>query len=115
MRPVTGTRGNLRGSALWGKGPKSGTRSSALWGKPGRGFAVLAAVIALGVPTGASASAGNAPEGTALVPAALLQNAQAHPARLFNVIVTARAGKSTAFAAKKVQGAAARIPAERRD
>ena len=41
MRPVSGTKGNLRGSALWGKKTKGEARTSALWGKPGR-FAALA-------------------------------------------------------------------------
>ena len=54
MRQVNGTRGNLRGSALWGK-PKGESRSSALWGKPGRGFAILALVAALAAPVAATA------------------------------------------------------------
>jgi serine protease AprX len=104
MRPVSGTRGNLRGSALWGKGPKSGKRSSALWGKPGRGFAaVLFTLAVLSAPLAASASNGN-PSGGALVPNSLLQRAQGHPKQLFPVIVQAKPGKSSAYLAKLVQG-----------
>jgi hypothetical protein len=41
MRPVGGTKHNLRASAQWGKKTKGEARASALWGKPGRGFAAL--------------------------------------------------------------------------
>jgi serine protease AprX len=100
----------LRGSALWGKGPRGQTRSSALWGKPGRGVVVLAALLALAAPVGASAANGSGPSGSALVPDALLAKAQSHPTRVFKVIVQAKQGKSSAALAKLVQGAASRHP-----
>ena len=80
MRQVSGTRGNLRGSALWGK-PKGESRSSALWGKPGRGFAILALVAALAAPVAATAGqAGRSVQAArALVPASLMADAEAHP------------------------------------
>jgi hypothetical protein len=108
MRPVGGTRGNLRGSALWGK--KNGeTRGSALWGKPGRGLgAVLLAVLALGAPVTASASAGS--NTGALVPDTLLAGAQANPTKRFAVIVQAKPGKSSTFVANLVQGSISRHP-----
>jgi hypothetical protein len=60
MRPVGGTKGNLRGSALWGKRTKGEARSSALWGKPGRRAAALLAVVGiLAAPVAAPASNGN--------------------------------------------------------
>jgi serine protease AprX len=112
MRPVSGTRGNLRGSALWGKKTKGEARSSALWGKPGRGFAVLLGIlVALAVPVAAPAASGNAVDpGGPLVPDHLLAAAQAHPARGFSVIVQAQHGKSTAAAARLVRDAVLRHP-----
>src|SRR6185503_433241 len=85
MRQVTGTRGNLRGSALWGK-PKGESRSSALWGKPGRGFTILALVVALAAPVAATAGqAGRSVQAArALVPESLMADAEAHPAKVFD-------------------------------
>jgi len=101
----------LRGSALWGKGPKSGKRASALWGKPGRGAAaLLMAMAVLAAPLAASASNGGNETGGALVPNSLLQRAQGHPNQLFPVIVQAQRGKSSAYVAKLVQGAVGRHP-----
>jgi serine protease AprX len=100
MRQVNGTRGNLRGSALWGK-PKGESRSSALWGKPGRGFAILALVAALAAPVAATAgsSARSVQAARALVPASLLSEAEAHPSQVFSVIVQGSRGtKSKAVA-----------------
>jgi serine protease AprX len=100
MRQVNGTRGNSRGSALWGK-PKGESRSSALWGKPGRGFAVLALVAALAAPVAATAgeSGRSVQAARALVPASLMEDAQAHPAKVFSVIVQGSRGtKSSAVA-----------------
>jgi serine protease AprX len=110
MRPVSGTKGNLRGSALWGKKTKGEARSSALWGKPGRCFAVLATLVALSAPVGASALGGGPPAGGALVPGSLLASAQANPDRVFQVIVQAKPGKSSAQVANLVQGAVSRHP-----
>jgi serine protease AprX len=112
MRPVgNGTKGNLRGSALWGK--KSGeTRGSALWGKPGRRLgAVLLTLMVLGAPVTASASGGSN-AGGALVPDALLASAQANPSKYFAVIVQAKPGKSSTYVANLVQGAVSRHPAK---
>jgi serine protease AprX len=100
MRPVSGTKGNLRGSALWGKKTKGEARSSALWGKPGRLAALLSLVAVLGAPAAASASG-------ALVPDAFLARAQAKPDRAFNVIVQAKPGKSSTYVARMVNGVVA--------
>jgi serine protease AprX len=101
MRQVIGTRGNSRGSALWGKPAKGESRSSALWGKPGRGFAILALVAALAAPVAATAgeSGRSVQAARALVPASLMEDAQAHPAKVFSVIVQGSRGtKSSAVA-----------------
>ncbi|HEY7004077.1 MAG TPA: S8 family serine peptidase [Gaiellaceae bacterium] len=88
MRQVNGTKGNQRGSALWGK-PKGESRSSALWGKPGRGFLAAVLVAALCVPVAATAGGQGRTlqEHHALVPASLMQDAQDHPTKVFPVIV----------------------------
>jgi serine protease AprX len=104
MRHVSGTKGNLRGSALWGKKTKGEIRSSALWGKPGRGAAALLAVVAvLAAPAAASASG----QDGALVPDGLMARAQAKPDRAFNVIVQAKPGRSSAYVARMVNGVVA--------
>jgi serine protease AprX len=107
MRQVSGTRGSLRGSALWGKKTKGESRSSALWGKPGRGFAVLAIIAVLSAPLAATAadSSRKLAESAALVPASLLADAQSHPNQTFSVIVQAKKGKKSAFAADAVKSA----------
>jgi serine protease AprX len=112
MRPVNGTSDSLRGSALWGKGPRGQTRSSALWGKPGRGLAaVLTALVMLSVPVGATASGGAVGASqNALLPDGLLASAQAHPNRVFRVIAEAKPGKSSTYLANLVQGAVTRHP-----
>ena len=100
MRQVNGTRGSLRGSALWGK-PKGESRASALWGKPGRAFAILALVAALAAPVAATAgeSGRSVQAARALVPASLMEDAQAHPTKVFSVIVQGSRGtKSSAVA-----------------
>jgi serine protease AprX len=111
MRPVSGTRGNVRGSALWGKETKGEARSSALWGKPGRGLAAFLAIITvLAAPVAAPASNGGGPGSSssgALVPDALLARAEAHPTQLFSVIVQAKPGKSSTYVARLVQGVSA--------
>jgi serine protease AprX len=103
MRQVSGTRGNLRGSALWGK-PKGESRSSALWGKPGRGFAILALVAALAAPVAATAgqTGRSVQAARALVPASLMADAQAHPAKIFDVIVQGSRGTKSAAVAGQV-------------
>ena len=115
MRPVGGTKGNLRGSALWGKKTKGEARSSALWGKPGRRAAALLAVVGiLAAPVAAPASNGNGASSGALVPNALLANAQAHPGGKFRVIVQARPGKSSTYVASLVKGVVSKHPGKSR-
>jgi serine protease AprX len=103
MRQVSGTRGTLRGSALWGK-PKGESRSSALWGKPGRGFVVMALVVALAAPVAATAgSSGRSVQGNhAIVPASLMAEAQAHPSQIFSVIVQGKNGTKSSSVANAV-------------
>ena len=109
MRPVSGTKGNLRGSALWGKKTKGEARSSALWGKPGRGIAAFLAIITvLAAPVAAPAKNGpghgQGSVSLALVPDSLFASAQQNPDQLFSVIVQAKRGKSSAYVATLVQG-----------
>ena len=102
MRQVNGTRGNLRGSALWGK-PKGETRSSALWGKPGRGFAILALVAVLAAPAAFASGTGRSVQAArAIVPASLMTDAEAHPTKIFNVIVQGSRGTKSATVAGQV-------------
>ena len=102
MRQLSGTKGNLRGSALWGKKTKGEARSSALWGKPGRLAALLSLVGVLAAPTAASAGA--------LVPDSLLARAQANPDGGVNVIVQAKPGRSSTYVARLVNGVVAEHP-----
>jgi serine protease AprX len=111
MRQVSGTKGNLRASALWGKKTKGEARSSALWGKPGRGFTALLAIITvLAAPVAAPAANGSNPSSGALVPDALMARAQAHPTSIFRVIVQAKPGKSSRYVASLVQGVVSAHP-----
>ena len=111
MRQVSGTKGNLRASALWGKKTKGEARSSALWGKPGRGFTALLAIITvLAAPVAAPAANGSNPSSGALVPDGLMARAQAHPTSVFRVIVQAKPGKSSRYVASLVQGLASTHP-----
>jgi serine protease AprX len=111
MRPVSGTKGNLRASALWGKKTKGEARSSALWGKPGRGFTALLAIITvLAAPVAAPAASGSGPSSGALVPDGLMARAHAHPASVYRVIVQAKPGKRSRYVASVVQGVVATHP-----
>jgi serine protease AprX len=111
MRQVSGTKGNLRASALWGKKTKGEARSSALWGKPGRGFTALLAIITvLAAPLAAPAANGSNPSSGALVPDGLMARAQAHPTSVFRVIVQAKPGKSSRYVASLVQGVVSAHP-----
>jgi serine protease AprX len=102
MRQVDGTKGSLRGSALWGK-PKGESRSSALWGKPGRGFAILALVAVLAAPVAATAGPGRSVQAAqAIVPASLMADAEAHPAKVFSVIVQGSRGTKSSTVAGDV-------------
>ncbi len=111
MRQGSGTRGTLRGSALWGK-PKGESRSSALWGKPGRGFVILALVAALAAPVAATAgSSGRSVQAArALVPASLLAEAQAHPNQVFSVIVQGSRGTKSSTVAQSVNNSLSAKP-----
>jgi serine protease AprX len=112
MRPVSGTKGNLRGSALWGKKTKGEARSSALWGKPGRGFAAFLAIITvLAAPVAAPASGGSGQGSSsgALVPDGLFARAQANPSKRFSVIVQAKPGKSSTYVARLVQSVSSTV------
>jgi serine protease AprX len=111
MRQVGGTRGNLRGSALWGK-PKGESRSSALWGKPGRGFAILALIAALAAPVAATAgeSGRSVQAARALVPASLMEDAQAHPSKVFSVIVQGSRGTKSSSVAQGVNNSLSAKP-----
>ena len=100
MRQVSGTKGSLRGSALWGKKTKGEARSSALWGKPGRGFAAFLATIAVFAAPLAAPAAAASP--SALVPDGLMASAQQNPDRMFAVIVQAKHGKGSNHVARLV-------------
>jgi serine protease AprX len=111
MRQVSGTRGTLRGSALWGK-PKGESRSSALWGKPGRGFAILALVAVLAAPVAATAGSNgrSVQAARALVPASLMEDAQAHPGQTFNVLVQGSRGTKSSTVAQSVNNSLSAKP-----
>jgi serine protease AprX len=110
MRQVNGTRGSLRGSALWGK-PKGESRSSALWGKPGRGFAILALVAALAAPLAATAGPGRSVQAAqALVPASLMTDAEAHPTQVFSVIVQGSRGTKSSSVGSAVSASKSAKP-----
>jgi serine protease AprX len=111
MRQVNGTKGNLRGSALWGK-PKGESRSSALWGKPGRGLAILALVAALAAPVAATAGSGarSVQAARALVPASLMTEAEAHPNQVFSVIVQGSRGTKSSAVASSVSSSRSAKP-----
>jgi serine protease AprX len=93
-----------RQSALWGKPSKGETRSNALWGKPGRGFAILALVAALAAPVAATAgeSGRSVQAAPALAPASLMEDAQAHPSKVFSVIVQGSRGAKSSVVAGAV-------------
>ena len=80
------------------------TRQSALWGKPGRGFAILALVAALAAPVAATAgeSGRSVQAAPALAPASLMEDAQAHPSKVFSVIVQGSRGAKSSVVAGAV-------------
>jgi serine protease AprX len=79
--------GEVRSSALWGKGSGGQSRGSALWGRGGRsGVALLALVVSVIIPA-AGIAGPSEPKVRALVPNDLVSEAQANPDRIFRVIV----------------------------
>jgi serine protease AprX len=94
-----------RGNALWGRGGR-------IRGRLGGITALLALVTALAVPAaGVAGSGGPAPQGvttpnsshgSAFVPASLLAQAQADPARIFHVIVQGTRGVRSSSVASDV-------------
>jgi serine protease AprX len=108
MRLTTSSTEGVRSSALWGK-RSSGQRSSALWGKGGRGFvALLALATAMLVPASGFADSGSSSNSgsgghSAVVPAGLLADAQAHPEKSFQVIVQGTREESSGRVAEKVK------------
>ena len=95
-RPSIG--GEVRSSALWGKGSGGQSRGSALWGRGGRsGVALLVLLITIIVP-----AAGIAGEDRALVPSDLLAAAAANPNQTFEVIVQGEKGRSSSDIADRV-------------
>ena len=95
-------------SALWGSssGGRGGEhRSNALWGRGGRNAAFLlvlslAAVICL--PAAAVAGGGNGSPKGAVVPASLIEAAQANPDQVFHVIVQGTKGNKSDAVAQEV-------------
>ncbi len=91
-RNSSGTRGDVRKSALWGSGNRGGEfRTNALWGKGGKGTIVLLVMLVLPLlSVAASAKNGsNIPSGTGptYVEPGLLDRALANPHEMFHVIV----------------------------
>ena len=97
MKP-TSSGGNSRSNALWGRGGRSGGRHRALL-VSGR-LGILAAVAALALPAaGVAAPPSPLRPSGAVVPAALLAQAQANPTQVFHVIVQGTSGvKSSSVA-----------------
>jgi len=89
MKPSS-SGGDSRSNALWGRGGRSGTRHRAF---PiiGR-LSILAAAAALALPAAGIAAPKLPGDGGAVVPAALLAQAQANPTQVFHVIVQGTKG-----------------------
>ena len=84
MKPSS-SGGDSRSNALWGRGGRSGTRHRAfpILGR----LSILAAAAALALPAAGIAAPKLPGDGGAVVPAALLAQAQANPTQVFHVIV----------------------------
>lgn len=96
----SGSKGDgVRANALWGRGGRNGLRGHAL-----RRIVLLAAVAALAVPAAGVAAPPSLPgnSGSAVVPAALLAQAQANPTRIFHVIVQGTQGVKSNGVASEV-------------
>ena len=106
-RKSSGTRGDVRQSALWGSGNRGGEhRSSALWGKGGRGIATTVLALALALPLAASAEPGKGSSGSnaSYVSSGLKNKMKSNPNELVNVIVMSNAGAADAEKATKLLG-----------
>jgi serine protease AprX len=108
-RKSSGTRGDVRQSALWGSGNRGGEhRSSALWGKGGRGIATTVLAFALALPLAATAESGKgsmgSSRGASYVSDGLKNKAKNNPNELISVIVTSDSGSADAEKATKLLG-----------
>jgi serine protease AprX len=95
------SRGDVRSSALWGKGGRGAeVRTRAATGKSGRGVvAVLSLVVALGIPTAGLAGNGKGDdrrEKGAYVAPSLLEGAKRTPDKKIRVIIRAKGGTGVA-------------------
>ena len=94
-RDTSGTRGQVRSSALWGTGNRGGdSRANALWGKGGRGFAAFMLVlVATAVPLAGAGKGSNKPASTpSYVDAYLTGMAENHPNTLVKAIIQSTEG-----------------------
>jgi serine protease AprX len=98
-----------RGNALWGTGSRGESRSSALWGKSVRNFAVPLAILAIAAPVIANGAPAPAGEKTYVAPA-LLEAARANPAKTFSVIVQGDLRRGSDAVAQQVRALAAEMP-----
>ncbi len=97
-RKTSGTRGDVRQSALWGSGNRGGEfRTNALWGKGGKGTIVLLVMLVLPLfSVAASARSNGTSSAPTYVEPGLLERAQANPTQMFNVIVQSTQGARSA-------------------
>ena len=105
MRQGRSLSRDVRANALWGRGGAG--RANALWGRTGKRSLVLLSLAAMFVvPVAGSAAPGSGGLGTAtaVVPADLIAQATANPAKQFDVIVTGNKGNSTNDVVKEVSG-----------
>src|ERR671932_2350498 len=103
MRQGRSLSRDVRANALWGRGVAG--RANALWGRTGKRSLVLLSLAAMFVvPVAGSAAPGSGGLGTAtaVVPADLIAQATANPAKQFDVIVTGNKGNSTNDVVKEV-------------
>ena len=100
-RNSSGTRGDVRKSALWGSGNRGGEfRTNALWGKGGKGTIVLLVMLVLPLlSVAASAKSGSdipAGTGPTYVEPGLLDRALANPHEMFRLIVQSNVSAQSA-------------------
>jgi serine protease AprX len=98
-----------RGNALWGTGSRGESRSSALWGKSGKNFALPLAILAIAAPMIAVGAPAPAGQKTYVAPA-LLQAAKANPAKTFSVIVQGDLQRNSEAVAQQVRALAGEMP-----